>query len=103
MNDMTTVQKDKLMNDLRTVIADAEEVLRLTANQAGESAAELRRRIEARMDQAKVELVHLQEAAVAKVKAAGHATDDFVHDHPWKAVGIATGIGLMIGLLISRR
>lgn len=103
MVDMTTVQKDKLMSDLRVVIADAEEVLRITADQVGESAADLRSRVQARMNQARADLVHLQEVAVAKAKAAGHATDEFVHENPWKSIGIAAGIGLVVGLLVGRR
>lgn len=103
MMDMTTIQKDKLMVDLRVVIADAEELLRMTADQAGESAADLRSRIQARMNQAKADLLHVQEAAVAKAKAAGHATDEFVHENPWKSIGIAAGVGLVVGLLIGRR
>ncbi|WP_394756193.1 YqjD family protein [Rhodoferax sp.] len=103
MNDMTMSQKDKLMSDLRVVVADAEEVLRMTANEVGESAADLRNRVQARMIQAKADLLHLQEAALAKAQAVGHAADDFVHDNPWKSVGIAAGIGLVVGLLISRR
>ena len=55
------------------------------------------------MNQAKADLVHLQEAAVAKAKAAGHATDEFVHENPWRSIGIAAGVGLVMGLLISRR
>ncbi|WP_114969455.1 DUF883 family protein [Rhodoferax ferrireducens] len=103
MNDMTAVQKDKLMSDLRVVIADAEEMLRMTADEVGEGAADLRSRVQARMNQAKADLVHLQEAAVAKAKAAGHATDEFVHENPWKSIGIAAGVGLVVGLLIGRR
>lgn len=103
MADMTTVHKDKLMSDLRVVIADAEELLRMTADQAGEGVADLRSRIQTRMNQAKTDLVHLQEAAVAKAKAAGHAADEFVHDNPWKSIGIAAGIGLVVGLLVGRR
>lgn len=103
MDDIKMVQKDKLMSDLNTVISDAGEVLRMTADQAGESAADLRGRVQARMNQAKDELRDLQETAVAKAKAAGHAADDFVHDNPWKSIGIAAGIGLVVGLLISRR
>lgn len=103
MFDTTTVNKDKLIDDLRVVIADAEELLRMTADQAGESAADLRSRVQARMNQAKADLVHLQEAAVAQVKAAGHATDEFVHGNPWKSIGIAASAGLLIGLLIGRR
>ena len=99
----TTAQKDKLMNDLRVGIADAGELLRMTADQAGESAANVRSRVQTRMNQAKDDLVHLQEAAIVKAKAAGHATDEFVHDNPWKSIGIAAGVGLVVGLLISRR
>lgn len=103
MSDLTTVQRDKLMGDLRLVIADAEELLRMTADQAGEGAAELRSRVQGRIQQAKADLAHLQEVAIAKVKAAGHATDEFVHENPWKSIGVAAGAGLVIGLLIGRR
>jgi len=103
MTDMTSVQKDKLMGDLRVVITDAEELLRMTADQAGESAADIRSRVQTRMNQAKADLLHLQEAAVAKARAAGHATDEFVHENPWKSIGVAAGIGLVMGLLVSRR
>lgn len=103
MSELSNAQRDKLMSDLKLVIADAEEVLRMTAEQAGEGAAELRGRVQGRIQQAKAELLHLQEVAVAKVKAAGHATDEFVHENPWKSIGVAAGIGLVIGLLIGRR
>lgn len=103
MTDMTAAQKDRLMSDLRVVIADAEELLRASAGDASASATELRGRIEARLLQAKDNLVQLQETALAKAKAAGHAADDYVHENPWKAIGAAAGIGLVVGLLIGRR
>ena len=103
MTDMSTAQKDKLMSDLRMVITDAEELLRMTADQAGEKAADVRSRVQERLSQARIDLVHLQESAVAKAKAAGHATDEFVHENPWKSIGAAAGIGMVIGLLIGRR
>lgn len=103
MNAITVAQKDKLMEDLRLVISDAESLLRMTADEAGEGAADLRGRIQARMHQAKSELAHLQDVTVAKVKAAGHVTDEYVHENPWKSIGIAAGAGLIVGLLIGRR
>ena len=101
--EMTTSHKNKLMEDLQLVIEDAEELLRMTAKEAGDSAADVRKRVQARMEQAKVELVHLQDAAVAQAKAAGQAADAFVHENPWKSVGVAAGLGLVLGLLLSRR
>lgn len=103
MNDMATAHKDKLMSDLRVVIADAEELLKVTADQAGEGAAEVRGRVQARMNQAKADLVRLQETALARAKAAGHAADEFVHVNPWKSISMAAGVGVVVGLLAGRR
>lgn len=103
MNDMTEVHKGKLMNDLRVVIADAEELLRFTSDQASEGAAGVRNKVQMQMNQAKADLVRLQEAAVSKAKAASHATDEYVHHNPWKSMGLAAGAGLVMGLLVRRR
>lgn len=100
---MSDVTKEKLVADLKVVVSDAEELLKITAGQAGEKAAELRARIESRLLEAKHSLAEAQEAVVAKAKQVGRATDDYVHDHPWKSVGIAAGVGFVIGLLIGRR
>lgn len=102
MND-TTVNRDELVSNLRSVINDAEEVLRTTADQAGGKASELRVRMQERLQQAKIRLQDLQDGAVQRAKAAGHAADDYVHDHPWRAIGAAAGFGLVIGLLLGRR
>jgi ElaB/YqjD/DUF883 family membrane-anchored ribosome-binding protein len=103
MTELTQAHKEHLMGDLRMVISDAEELLRITADQAGQGAADLRGRIAARMQQAKVELTNLQQVAVAKVQAASHAADQYVHDKPWRSIGVAAGVGLVVGLLIGRR
>lgn len=96
------VSKDKLMQDLRVVVADAEELLRTTAGQAGEKVSAVRERIQENLAGAKVRLIAAEEAVVAKTKQAAKATDEYVHENPWKAVGIAAGVGLVVGMLISR-
>lgn len=103
MTDMTVAQRDKLMSDLRLVIADAEELLRMTATEVSDGATEVRGRVQTRLAQAKADLMHLQTVAVAKVKEAGHAADEFVHENPWKSIGIAAGVALLVGLLVARR
>ena len=102
-SELSPTQKEKLMADLKVVIADAEELLKMTAGQVGDKAGELRQRMQVRMDQAKVDLARLQEMAIDKAKDAGKAADDYVHDNPWTAMGIAAGVGLLLGMLISRR
>ncbi len=104
----TTQQADvtaqqQLVTDIKTVIADAEEVLIATADQAGEKVANLRARVQARLHDAKVRLVHAEEILVTKTKAAAKATDAYVHESPWTAIGIAAGVGLLVGILIGRR
>ena len=55
------------------------------------------------MEAAKVKLAQLSDASAERAKAAARATDDYVHDHPWHAVGIAALVGLVLGTLIARR
>jgi ElaB/YqjD/DUF883 family membrane-anchored ribosome-binding protein len=97
------VNRDKLVADMRVVIADAEELLRATAGQAGEKVAAARAKIQDSVTSAKVKLEKLSEAGTEKAKAAADATDHYVHDHPWHAVGVAALVGLVLGALISRR
>jgi len=96
------VSKEKLMHDLRVVVSDAEELLRATAGQAGEKVAAARERIQENLAGAKARLVVAEEAVLAKTKLAAKATDEYVHENPWRAVGIAAGAGLIVGMLISR-
>jgi ElaB/YqjD/DUF883 family membrane-anchored ribosome-binding protein len=99
----TAPQRDKLMSDLKVLIADAEELLRATAGQTSNGAAALRGRVQDTLERAKASLAETQAEAIARAKAAGQAADTYVHDNPWKAIGAAAGIGLLIGLLMSRR
>lgn len=97
------VHREKLLADLRAVLADAESLLQATAGQAGEGVQELRHRMSLSLSNAKYDLLELQDSVVAKAKASAQVADEFVHDHPWKSVGLAAGLGMLAGLLIGRR
>ncbi len=99
----TNINTDKLVSDMKVVIADAEDLLRATAGQAGEKVAAARARIQDSLDGAKIKLAQFGDASAEKAKAAARATDDYVHEHPWHAVGIAALVGLVLGTLICRR
>lgn len=103
MKEMTMAQRDKLVADMRTVVADAEDLLRMSAGDASEGARALRERLQTNLTQARQKLVDLQDAAAERLKAAGHAADDYVHENPWRSIAIGTGAGLLIGMLIGRR
>jgi ElaB/YqjD/DUF883 family membrane-anchored ribosome-binding protein len=97
------VSKDKLAADLKVVVADAEELLRATANQAGEKVGVARERIQASLASARVKLADTERAVLDKTKIAAKATDEYVHENPWQAVGVAAVIGFLLGALITRR
>lgn len=95
--------RDKLLEDLRLVVADAEDLLRTTANQAGEGATAARARIQKSLQSAKERLNDAEAAVVDRTKQAVKSTDEYVHEHPWQAMGISACVGAIIGMLIARR
>ena len=99
----TTVTKEKLVEDLKIVIADAEELLRATASLAGEKISAVREKVQDSLDRAKSGLEDIEDVVMDTGKQAARATDDYVQANPWRAVGIATAVGVVIGLLISKR
>ena len=98
--DGETTSKDKLVGDLKNLVADAEELLKATASQAGEKVAEARQKIEQSLIEGKKALADAEKTLVKKSKEAADLADDYVRDNPWSAVGIAAGAGLVLGLLI---
>jgi ElaB/YqjD/DUF883 family membrane-anchored ribosome-binding protein len=101
--DMTDVTREKLIADFKVVLADAEELLKATAAQTGDKAVEMREKVTEHLKRAKFRLQEEQEKMLTRTKEAAGAADDYVHDNPWQAVGVAAGVGFLLGLLIGRR
>lgn len=99
----TQATKERLVSDLQKVIADAEELMQATAHQTEGKVVELRERITENLRNARHKLVDVEISVKEKTKEVARATDDYVHEHPWRAIGSAAGVGLVIGLLIGRR
>lgn len=92
--------RDKLVGDLRNLVADAEELLKATASQAGDKIGVARQKIEQSLIEGKKALADAEKTLVKKSQEAAELADDYVRDNPWSAVGIAAGVGLVLGLLI---
>ena len=103
MSEMSQVTKEKLIADFKVVVSDAEEMLRATAGQAGDKVSELRSKAQDHLTNAKAKLAEAEAALIDKAKQVGRAADDYVQDNPWRSVGVAAGIGFLVGLLIGRR
>lgn len=95
--------QEKIVRDIKSAIGEAEELLSATSGQAGEKIDKLRSRIQARLTDAQARLSEAEAVLLSKTKAAARATDAYVHESPWTAVGIAAGVGLLVGLLVARR
>jgi ElaB/YqjD/DUF883 family membrane-anchored ribosome-binding protein len=96
---MTTQASQKLVTDFRTLLADAEELARATSAQTGDKIVDLRARIQQEAAAIKPNL----ERAEAAVKDAAGKTDAYVRSNAWTTAAIAAGVGLIAGLLLSRR
>ena len=94
--------KEKLISDFKVLVGDAEELLRATANQAGERMASARKRIEQSVEDGKKTLADAENILFDKTKEAAKAAEAYMRENPWNAVGIAAGVGLILGLLIRR-
>lgn len=87
---------EKVVTDVKLLAADIEELVKATAAQSGDKIATARARVQQALAGAK-------ETVVVRGSEAARATDRYVHENAWKAVGISAGIALLLGLLIGRR
>lgn len=94
---------EKLVKDIKAVVADAEEILRDTAGKTGKEVAELHASMTNRLAAAKAKLVEVEEVMLDKAKQAAKVTDEYVHENPWQSAVIAGGVGFLIGYLTSSR
>lgn len=100
---MEHVTTEKLMRDMRVVVADAEDLLKATAGQGGEQIERIRAKTQESMRMARERLQAAGKRMQEGAAEAAHTVDDQVRARPWTAVGIAAGVGLLVGLLIGRR
>jgi len=103
MNTTTAQAKEKLSADFRSIMEDVDALMNATTNQADGEVSALRARILDRLEGAKERVLDAQYEAMERAKKAAAATDNFVHDNPWQAIGVAAAVGVAIGVLIGRR
>ena len=99
---MNNVNTEKLVKDMRTVIIDAEDLIKATASQTGERIERVRAKAEDSVRLARERLQVVGEDLGTRAKEAAREVDDQVHAHPWATAGMAAGVGLLVGLLIGR-
>jgi ElaB/YqjD/DUF883 family membrane-anchored ribosome-binding protein len=99
IEDPTQVSREKVAEDLRALIRDAEELLKAGVGDASGKTAEIKARLQASVEQAKATAKQLEDKAIAGAKAA----DRVIRAHPYESMGIAFGFGLLFGMLVGRK
>jgi ElaB/YqjD/DUF883 family membrane-anchored ribosome-binding protein len=97
------IARDRVLQDLKTLARDAEDLLKVTAGDLSEKGKELRARLQAALARARATCADLQDQAVASAKAAAKKTDTAIRDHPYESIGMAFGVGVLIGVLLTRK
>jgi len=100
---MNNVSSQQLAADLKAIIKDAEAVLKGLGSDAGVQLGAVRERLQGSLQTARVRLANAEDAVIARSRAAAERTDKYVHDNPWPAIGVAAVVGLLIGLLSTRK
>ena len=96
------ITTDKLIADLRMLAADMEALLKATASQTGQQVALVRARAAESLKLATARVADLQDVALARARAAGRATDDYVHANPWQVMSVCVVAGLVLGFVLTR-
>ncbi|MCI0745124.1 MAG: DUF883 family protein [Verrucomicrobia subdivision 3 bacterium] len=103
MNEQAAMEDDvtfgKLVKDFKVVVHDAESLCKATASDLGDKAREARARLAASLESAKANFQKLED----KAAAGARATDQVIRSHPYESLGIAFGVGVLIGLLVTRK
>jgi ElaB/YqjD/DUF883 family membrane-anchored ribosome-binding protein len=103
MNGETRAAKDKLMEDLKAVMHDAEELLKATAGQTGEKISAVRARAEENLREVRRKLGEMEDDLMEQARAAVKGADELVHEKPWQSIAVAAGVAFLLGLLAGRR
>jgi ElaB/YqjD/DUF883 family membrane-anchored ribosome-binding protein len=94
---------DKLVQDLRAVMTDAEDLVKATAGQTGERIEKVRARAEESLRKARARVQAAGSEVQATAEDAIRQVNGQVREHPWTAVGVAAGVGLIVGILLGRK
>ncbi len=95
--------RERVLEDLKTLAHDSEALLKVTASDLSEKAKGARARLTDALQRAKVTCAELQEETIASAKAAAKRADIVIRDHPYQSIGVAFGLGVLVGVLLARK
>ena len=99
----SVLARERVMRDLKTLAHDAEDLLKATADDLSEKTKAARARRAGALEHAKEPGAELQDLTIASATAAAKRADTVLRDHPYESIGVAFGIGVLVGVLVTRK
>jgi ElaB/YqjD/DUF883 family membrane-anchored ribosome-binding protein len=99
----TAAARQRVLADLQTLADHAEGLLQATAGDVGAQAQEARARVTAALERAKTTCGQMQEQMTVTAKAAAKKADTVIREHPYESIGVAFGVGLLLGVVFARK
>ena len=99
----SVMARERVLRDLKTLVHDAEDLLKATADDLSEKAKGARARLAGALERAKATCAELQEQTIISAEAAAKKADQVIRNHPYESVGAGFGLGLLIGVLVARK
>ena len=96
-------KREALLEELNEILNNAEELFNEKTEAGADELKKLKKRLSSQVQNAKSQFNSLQDEAVEKTKQAIKHTDELVQNNPYKAIGVAGVIGLLLGVLISKK
>jgi ElaB/YqjD/DUF883 family membrane-anchored ribosome-binding protein len=98
---MDHINTDRLIRDLQGIVADTEQLLRATADHAGEKVSQVRAHAEQSLRAARDHLRDAEQHVLGRARIAARRTDRYVRANPWTALGVVAGMAFVIGCLAT--
>lgn len=95
--------RERLMNDLKSVIGDVENWLRDEREHATDGIGDVKAQFEETLRTAKTDLLKMEDSVLARTRIAAQQANVYVNDNPWKAVGLGAALGVIVGMLVARK
>ncbi len=102
-NSNSRIARERVMADMRALARDAESLLKATADDVSEKAKEARERLMVAVEKAKSSYEDMQAHGIESAKEAARQADETIRAHPYESLGIAFGIGVLLGALLGRK
>ncbi len=96
-------QANPIARDIQNVVTDAQELLKTVQAEGESRLADVKSKMQVKLDSAKQMLGELQTNVQDGAKVAVDQTDAYVRNNPWYAVGISAAVGALVGFLIARK